>query len=464
MKSISCGNKIYDADPIVSTSKTLLNAILDTGDDCIPTIPDCYDEALNIHIHPFIDVLTRLRSLSFLTEEIYFDMSSAESLRAELTLILADRIKLLELYNFLDVDENHLNVLAKEIGIILDESNIIVDLIPDLEYIICKNYPSAKCSNDQVFKNASISRLSKYLLEDKFFECCLNGNLKVIKYMLYSLPDSFLKQKFINSSSKYGELKINRTFTEAESKSGYFFEKQRSTWDCAFLNACASHNVDLVKFLLDKVKLKKIGKFGILTASFYKRWIIVKFLVENGVDPNHNNYMAWAPIIVACKEEECDMVKFLLDNNSVNYHQEALKYACLMNNQDIIELLIARGRNINISQALVDIAGDGNPNTIKYLTLKGADVDYKNGQSLIKTIKEPNVANFKALIKNGASTKINSEAELTNIILSGDKQRLRDYQWDKDDYAYLNKYNRMSIYIAMIEYIQKYQRPVVSET
>jgi hypothetical protein len=120
---IKCGDKIisYDSDIILRTSNLLKNLREDFKDDNIDEyivpIPDKYSSVIESKIIP-------------LSED-------ALNLHEHITSLLL----LLELYEFLDVDEKFINIIARDIGVEIEQYNFADEIPLELLFTIMNNYP-----------------------------------------------------------------------------------------------------------------------------------------------------------------------------------------------------------------------------------------------------------------------------------------------------------------------------------
>jgi ankyrin repeat protein len=109
----------------------------------------------------------------------------------------------------------------------------------------------------------------------------------------------------------------------------------------------------------------------------------VKSRLEQGIDPNIKEY-GMTPLHWACEHQDLDIVELLLDfgadPNVIDGHTDRTTLMFWLNSEDMLELLVRRGVDINASShrgetALSLAAGDGNMTAVKWLLEHGASMD-----------------------------------------------------------------------------------------
>jgi ankyrin repeat protein len=151
------------------------------------------------------------------------------------------------------------------------------------------------------------------------------------------------------------------------------------------------------------INLKSFDYSNVLHYSIEnKLFLHVKYAVMYGVDINEDDIKGWTPLHIACRKEEYEIVKFLLNKNAIQKRSLIHKLTPIhivtqLNNFDILKLLVEHGGNINLLTELnvsaLHIACDNeNIEIIKYLLEKGANkyieaIDGYTPFDLIKTKK-----------------------------------------------------------------------------
>ncbi|XP_057334146.1 putative ankyrin repeat protein RF_0381 [Microplitis mediator] len=241
------------------------------------------------------------------------------------------------------------------------------------------------------------------------------------------------------------------------------------------LAAIKNNNLDVVKILIDsgayislttllKVMEKVIyeneperyifrgltedsGPLRLSTSRKYEEFI--KLLIKNGVDVNYQYSFKGSPLDIACKHNDLELVKILVEaganvhislneyypiksavehNNYqlaeylVNHctaanipcdYSEALICAVEWDRKEIVELLIKNGANINYmplytSSALIHSIKNCTPEITEMLVKAGANVNMnlRNNTALIEAIKVPDYKMIPYLIENGADVDV----------------------------------------------------------
>lgn len=150
-------------------------------------------------------------------------------------------------------------------------------------------------------------------------------------------------------------------------------------YDKAFINACQSGNIDIIKFLIefgadihteDNIVLRSACKFG--------RFNVIQFFVERGTDIHKFN----EGLFFACKHAHINIVKFLVEHG-VDIHVDndiALKVACKLGNYRIVKFIIEKGVDIHAeNERFLRIAcKNGHTNIVELLVKHGANIYTSN--------------------------------------------------------------------------------------
>lgn len=112
-----------------------------------------------------------------------------------------------------------------------------------------------------------------------------------------------------------------------------------------FIIACSNNNLDIVKYLYDKVNiyiLDNQNKNALMVASYNGNLDIVKFLVENtNFNINSKCNLLLTPFLYAIYENRLDVVKYLYDKcNIYTKDIDCLLLAYENKNTEIIQFLL----------------------------------------------------------------------------------------------------------------------------
>jgi hypothetical protein len=153
-----CKSDIIVANDIIQSSKTISNMmedLLNTDDPIL--IPEEYHAVLTTDLQSKECILILLQLLNALKDQ-HSDENIAktrEGIESKARELINERISLLTLYNFLHVDEEHINTLAKDIGIMLEQFDEYVEILYDILILIVNNFPSL--SLDKRYQHVGIS-------------------------------------------------------------------------------------------------------------------------------------------------------------------------------------------------------------------------------------------------------------------------------------------------------------------
>jgi ankyrin repeat protein len=195
--------------------------------------------------------------------------------------------------------------------------------------------------------------------------------------------------------------------------------------------AVRMNNLEMLKLLAKKgAKIREISN---LRGDFLKLkfcdanlgdpfWVpnfeVVKFLIENGVNPNIKNVDYQMSILqLAAYHNDAKIVELLINQKGIdlNYHTNgcnlpaasSLKIACNRTNGDaIVELLLKKDEINAKNEGVLYSAIEKNLtiNTLKLLIEKGADVN--SGNPLANAIRYKNFEAVKMLLENSADISV----------------------------------------------------------
>ncbi|MBO7454124.1 MAG: ankyrin repeat domain-containing protein [Alphaproteobacteria bacterium] len=142
---------------------------------------------------------------------------------------------------------------------------------------------------------------------------------------------------------------------------------------------------------------------------------LIKYLVDQGADPNIKNKDGDTPLIKAVWWKSIKVTKYLIDHgadvNSKNrWGDTVLTNVLEKNNNEIAKYLIDHGANVNLRDRwgdtiLIKALEEDNDELVKYLVEHGADVNSENtwGDTvLIRAIEKNNNELVKYLVECGA--------------------------------------------------------------
>ena len=155
----------------------------------------------------------------------------------------------------------------------------------------------------------------------------------------------------------------------------------------AFIIACKSGNLEMVKYLLDKYT-HEIND-GLETACYEGHLEIVKYLVEHGAD-NFNDGL--------CSTGHLKIAEYLVECGANDFNK-ALHNACLMGRLDIAKYLVKCGAN-NFNDGSCSACYGDQLDTVKYMIECGAN-NFDDGLAatasveIVKFLIEETGAEFK---------------------------------------------------------------------
>ncbi|MEJ2702644.1 MAG: ankyrin repeat domain-containing protein, partial [Sedimentisphaerales bacterium] len=141
-----------------------------------------------------------------------------------------------------------------------------------------------------------------------------------------------------------------------------------------------------------------------------------KSLIDKGVDVNAKDWLGWAPLHYAARQNDKDMIQLLVSRGAkVNVHnREGLAPLHLTTDRDCAELLIAQSADVNIKDndgwvPLLYAARDGRQDIAEILIRAGANVNPSNlgRKPLHWALKKGHTDIVKLLIEKGAD--VNAE-------------------------------------------------------
>ncbi len=435
---VICNKEIIEVNNVIATSLTLQNMINDLEINDLPIVPDEYYDQLKIELEPFENIEFRLKLLEFMkvtTELIYCDEAKkffGQANKSDLTAKLIDdfhkRYAMLVFYDFLEVNSDAMNVLAKQSGIILEQldSEIKIEIIPQILSMIILQHPSlcyeastyygiARELQPELIKKI-YSYKAKYAssfcirrtpnLSNNIKNYCYEGNYEHVKY-LFDLGTKF---ENINGCFDY---------------------------------ACQSGNIKLVNFIFELGGT--ITEKNIDEASHLQHSDVVKFLVENFKDENSLAKISTKILYDSCCKCNIELFHYSISKGAdIHYHEDLL---CMDSDADpdarfkIAKYLVENKYNINknlIEYCIMDCIVDYDMKLIDYLYVNGLDVHFKDDLLLRLACKKGRYDLCEYLINKGANVHAKDEECLMNCICSTDNNNISVFKLIVDSGADIN--------------------------
>jgi len=158
--------------------------------------------------------------------------------------------------------------------------------------------------------------------------------------------------------------------------------------------ACRNNDLKLIKILNNhgfNINNKFFfGKTALILACQYGSLDVVKYLIENGADINTKSNFGSTPLMYACEYNHINIVNYLLSFNNIDLEakdllleETAFIIACRNFNFDILNILILKGCNTNITfkngkTALMYACYISNYDLFNYLLSKNVDINLKD--------------------------------------------------------------------------------------
>jgi len=157
-----------------------------------------------------------------------------------------------------------------------------------------------------------------------------------------------------------------------------------------YLDFSEKGNVEMVKFLVqqgvDKNVCDSNGANALMLSAFSGKTEISMFLIFSGIDINHKDHRGFNALMLACESPKADieLVKTLIDKGAnINAISDrgatALMAAAKIGHNDIVEILVSNGADINARNfdhnitPLIWAASGGHSYIVKFLLRNGAD-------------------------------------------------------------------------------------------
>jgi len=259
---------------------------------------------------------------------------------------------------------------------------------------------------------------TNYSGESALHQCCNLQKQEVVNYILalddvdIDVPNSYGFTPFLIASKK-NNLELVKSFLNNKKASEINIDAKSNTGDFALFYATHYKNDELVKYLLDhnadmynEKDADKCNCYSafLMSCSYFGTVDIIQLFLDHGVDVNRPNSIGSYPISIACKSENIQHVKLLLDNganpNVQSKTTTPLVHACVDNTFSIAEELINHGADVNFETSeglhplifLINERMKRNNEFIKYMIDHGANLYCKDnyGNSLLYALKNSN--------------------------------------------------------------------------
>ena len=171
-------------------------------------------------------------------------------------------------------------------------------------------------------------------------------------------------------------------------------------------------NIDIFNLLIDNGMNINNNK-ALIESVKNNKDEITKYFVLNAIDINFNDSYL---LIDAINYNKLWLVRILVENDANIYNRNNLPIKCAMNHYDIFIYLASKIKNLNEigNELLIIAAGSDNIQVLKYLVMKGFNIDDK---ALIQACIYNKLVNVIYLIDNGANA--DNENALYESLLKG---------------------------------------------
>ncbi|ORX59167.1 hypothetical protein BCR36DRAFT_579792 [Piromyces finnis] len=259
---------------------------------------------------------------------------------------------------------------------------------------------------------------TNYNGDSALHQCCILQKQDMINYILalenvnIDIPNSFGFTPFLIACKK-NNLDMIKSFLNHKKVSEINIDIKSNSGDFPLFYATHYKNLELIEILLeqnaDMYNEKDTDKLNCYTSffmacSYFGSVEVLQLFLDHGVDVNRANSVGLYPLGIACKSENIEHVKLLLEhgaNPNVRYKSSTpLVHTCIDNNFDIAKELIAYGADINLETSegihpllfLMNECFKNNNAFIQYLIDHDADLYCKDnyGNSLLYVLKNSN--------------------------------------------------------------------------
>ncbi len=220
--------------------------------------------------------------------------------------------------------------------------------------------------------------LNHYYNNDIYPQCLTeatySGNLDIVKFI--TKKDTKVYDSLLSLAVYYNRLPIVKFFTKRDFSEGIF---QKS-----LMTAFSGGHLDIIKYLIKEKNLHYDNYDVLYDAVRHRQVDIIKYLVENGANPNILNIFNF---LLEYRSGNLELLKTLIDNDvDINIDNgAALKNSIQSGSFDIVQFLIENGAKINLidNWSLEMAALNGNFNILNFLEKKGLNINYSKLYSAI---------------------------------------------------------------------------------
>lgn len=168
-------------------------------------------------------------------------------------------------------------------------------------------------------------------------------------------------------------------------------------------NSVIMEDYDTLKSLISNGASFSFKREKILRYFVYKNNLeMVKFLIDHSANVNINNDEC---LKIAVNNGSVKMVELLIDNGADSSSDDYFiyYYSLRLDHIQIVKYLLNKYKNCEILSKLLLISIDTDSSFINFLIDTGADINYKDGLPLIKSIQSKNFKIMDKLLKHGAN-------------------------------------------------------------
>ena len=274
-----------------------------------------------------------------------------------------------------------------------------------IEYII--KYDEIELFKDFILKNPLISKekiiwspfeLKKKPINLDYYSLFgIFGSLNCFKYLLINLSENFnfLKYDLISSGnlemislykiepSQYISSLINSNYFKYENLIEYYLQYFNNLNELNVSEVFSTNNLKFIFLKFFKGDFNKIDFFDNTSLHYsteFNNTNLVKYLLENGANPNIEDTFLDTPIIDALYNQNLSIIKLLIQNKAnlqiqtfLNDDSSVLHISTKLNNLDLIKVFINLNIDINLldskKRTILDIAKKKNfSEIIEFLT------------------------------------------------------------------------------------------------
>ena len=185
-----------------------------------------------------------------------------------------------------------------------------------------------------------------------------------------------------------------------------------------------------------QVRIKQVeGRTPVYQAALLGNGLaVLRYLLENGGDPNVATLAGLTPLMGAALRGDVDSVRVLIEKGAIidaksGAGATALMAAATNGSPAVVQLLLNNGADTNVRSkvgetALGNAAGAGNTESVKMLLDRGAEVNSRNdrGYSPLMLAAGSDAMNadiVRLLLARGADTSFSADYDETALILAG---------------------------------------------